>query len=310
MNSKNKKLLSVAIIAILLIWLFYYIKTHFADFRQLSLVNPIYIVYFITINLIFSFTNGLVIKYLVEPFKIKLLFKEWFGLSVITTFYNAITPFRGGAIARAVYLKKKHDFSYANFLATLSGIYVINLLAASLLGLLSLILIYIKYKISSTIVLLIFLAFFLPTLFIVLFSPVMPEGKNFFANKLAKVINGWHLIRKNKKITLMISSTIAAQLLLGVLGTILAYGIFGVELGFAKSLFLVSISYLSIVISITPGALGISEAVQVFSAMVVGIMPAQSIAVAILGRAVSTLVLLALGPVFSYVLLKRVVYKK
>lgn len=305
MNSKNKKLLSVAIIAILLIWLLYYIKNNIADFRQLSLVNPIYIVYFIIINLIFSFTNGLVIKYLVEPFKIKLLFKEWFGLSVITTFYNAITPFRGGAIARAVYLKKKHNFSYTNFLATLSGVYVINLLVASLLGILSLILIYMRYEISSAIVLLVFLAFFLPTLFIVLFSPKIPEGKNFLANKLAKVINGWHLIRKNKKIVSIVTLTIAVQLMLGVIGTILVYGIFGVELEFAKSLFLVSISYLSIVISITPGAIGISEAVQVFSAMVVGIMPAQSIAAAILGRIISTLILLVLGPIFSYILIKR-----
>src|SRR3989344_8161996 len=226
MKPTTKKLISISVLILIVIIFIYYIISHISDFKQLSLVNPLYIIPLIIISLIVSITNGLIIKYLLEPFKIKMKFKEWFGLSIITTFYNIILPLRAGMATRAVYLKEKHNFPYTNFISTLAGVYVINFLVASLFVLISLIILYLTKGIFNLIILLIFLGFFLPLLTIILFSPIFPETKNNFINKFIKVMNGWHIIRKNRKIVFFTSLVILTQIVLSSVGTIIAYNIF------------------------------------------------------------------------------------
>ena len=138
MKTSIKTIISLTTLIIIISLFAYYIYAHFSEFKELSFENPSLVLPLIALSLINSLLGGIILKYLMEPFNINLKFKEWFGLSVITTFYNTITPFRGGMIAKAVYLKNKHKFSYTNFLATISGIYVINFFAESLVGLLSL----------------------------------------------------------------------------------------------------------------------------------------------------------------------------
>src|SRR3989344_4721531 len=197
MKQLTKRIISLLILIIILFFFALYIKNHLSDFKQLTIVNQIYLLPLFILSFIPSINNGLVIKYLLEPFKIKMNFKEWFGLSVVTSFYNMITPFRGGAISRAVYLKNKYNFSYTNFLATLSGIYVINFLIATFLGLLSLVYLYYTRGIFNPIVTFILLFFFIPLLIIILLSPNFPETKSNFLNKFISVLNGWNLIRKS-----------------------------------------------------------------------------------------------------------------
>lgn len=300
-----KQILSVLILIVLLGFFAYYIYHHASDFGQVRLVNPILIFPIVIISLLIALTNGLIIKYLVEPFGLKLRFKEWFGLSVITTFYNTILPFRGGLLAKAAYLKKKHSFPFTGFIAMMAGVYVINFLVAGFLGLISLLFIYLFYRIFNPLVLMIFGSVFLVSVFIALFSPKLPETGNSFFNKIIKVANGWHLIKDNRKIILASSSVVVVQILLTVFSTTFMYNIFGVDISFIKALFLASISPLSILVGITPAGLGINEAIAVFSAMVIGIIPAQSLSVAILSRIIGTAVIFILGPIFSYLLLKR-----
>ncbi|MFH1801924.1 MAG: hypothetical protein ABH864_00565 [archaeon] len=54
----------------------------------------------------------------------------------------------------------------------------------------------------------------------------------------------------------------------------------------------------------------VQEAIVVFSASTIGISTAESLSAALLGRAVSLVVLFVLGPIFSYVLLRNGKNKK
>ena len=304
MKQLTKRIISISTLIIIIFFFGLYIKNHISDFKQLTIVNPLYLFPLFILAFIYSINNGLVIKYLLEPFKIKMNFKEWFGLSVVTSFYNMITPFRGGAVTRAVYLKNKYLFSYTNFFATLSGIYVINFLIASFLGLISLIYLYYTKDILNLLVASIFLFFFIPLLIIVLFSPNFPETKSNFLNKFIGVLNGWNLIRKNRKVVLLVSLIYILQITLFSIAGILSYNVFGISISFIEALFLASIGSLTILIAITPSGFGVVEAVAVFSALVIGITPAQSLSVAIIGRVIGMSIIFILGPIFSYILMK------
>ena len=303
-SPKLKPIISLSLLLVIAILFGYYISQHISDFKALRLVNPIFIVILGVITLLSSTFNGMITDKLVSAFGIKLKFKEWFGLSVVTTFYNIITPFRGGMAARAVYLKKKHNFPYTDFLASLAGTYTMSFLIAGFFGLISIYFLYVQMKIFNPIILAFFLAFFIPLLAVVISSPKFPETKSKLINKFIRVMNGWHLIHKNRKLVLTVAVIASIQLFIGAFGAIASYYIFGIHISLAQAIFISCFGTFGILISITPAGLGIQEAVSVFSALVIGITPTQAISVAILNRAVTMIIMFVLGPIFSYILLK------
>lgn len=303
-NSRNKKMIGILIMMALFFWFLYYLISHVSDFKQISIINPAYIIPVFLISFFLFITNGLLILYMLIPFGIRLEFKEWFGLSVTTTLYNTITPFRGGSIVRATYLKNKHRFLYVHFLAIMSVAYMLNLIVVGFFGLLSLAIIYLRQEALNWVVLLLFAVFLMPFAFMLLI-PLIPERENPFLNKLIGFLNGLRIIVKDKSILFIVLSVIFFQYILLVVGTILSYEVIGVKLKLVESMFLVSVGHLSSIIAITPSGLGIVEAVQVFSALVIGIKPAQSITISLLGRIIALPIIFGLGPLYSYILFKK-----
>lgn len=300
-----KKVFQVLVLVILITWFGVYFYQNINEFRQLKIVNVIYVAPLFFLFMLFLINNGLILKYLLEPFGIKLKFKEWFGLSVVTSLGNYLTPFRGGAVARAVYLKKIHQFSYSHFLSTLTGIYVVIFLVYSFVGLLAMAFLYYSLGIFNILIFIIFLSLFLFLSGIVIFSPEIKETKYSFINKFINVINGWHLIKSNKK-TLMVTVLISAgNVLIMVLTMFLEFKVFGVEMSLLSALFLSIVSTLGLFISITPGALGIKEAIVVFTAAVVNVPAPQMLAVSILDRIIGLAIIFILGPIFSYILMNQ-----
>ncbi len=305
---KAKQTISFLVILITLSLLLYYVSRHISDFQQLfslSLSHLWTILLIIIITLLNFFLTGTLNNELMKPFGISLRKKEYFGLAIVTNFYNYITPFRGGMAVRALYLKKKHNFAIVNFLATLSAVYVIIFLIASFLGIISMLIINYLYGIFNLPIFILFLSILLFLTLIIIISPELPESKNKWLNRFIKVINGWHLIKNNKRVISVVSIITLTSLVLGALGTMLTYSIIGINLSFFSALFLASIGNLSILISITPGNLGIGDAISVFSAAIIGISLTQAVAATILGRAIGLIVIFILGPIFSYILLRH-----
>ncbi len=300
-----KNISKTSFFAILILLLIYFIKNSLNDFKSIQFISPSLIVLFTFLYIFNYFLIGVITRILLGPLNVNLSTKESFAISIVTGFYNIITPFRGGIAARAFYLKKKHNFPYNDFLASLWASYILIFLVASFLGILSTILIYFTDQVFSWILFSIFSIFLLVLLFIIIFSPQLKERNNKFLNKFIKVVNGWHLIKNNKKVIFSIIILSVIQLAISALMLFLQFKVFGIEVSYIKSLFLTSISSLGIIISITPANLGIQEAITVFSALTIGITPAQSLSAALLGRAISLIVLFILGPIFSYLLIKK-----
>src|SRR3990167_2671624 len=266
MRKVIRGILSFGILLVLIVLAVLYLERNFEDFSELRFVSPMIILALILLFTFGYFLIGLTTKQLIRPLKINLGYFEAFALSVVTGFYNLITPLRGGMAVRAVYLKKKHNFSYTNFFSSLSASYVLIFLSAGIMGLLSSGIIYFNEGIFSPVVSLIFLGVSLSLLFVIIFSPRMNEGKGFILDKIAKILNGWYLIRKDRGLLFFITIISIFQLLLSSLMLYLEFYVFGIEISFVKALFLSSIGLLGLIIAITPPGLGIREAVPVFFA--------------------------------------------
>lgn len=305
MTPLHKKLLGIIVLVALIAWLVHYGIGNYESFKEVSIENPSLLILIGIIFLISYIPVSAITYYLLVPLGVRLGKKESFGLSIVTGFYNIITPFRGGMAVRAIYLKKKYGFTYTNFLSTLAASYVLTFFIAALLGLIGVLNIYLSKGIINWLIFTIFAGLFLTLLVIIAFSPKIPETKYSWLNNFIKVANGWHMIRHDKKIISIISLMSLLQLLLGALSVFLQFQVFGINIGLSAAIFLASIASLSLLVGITPAGLGITEAIVVFSASTLGITVAESLSAALIGRLVSIVIMFILGPIFSYILIKR-----
>lgn len=303
-SQRLKKIVSLSVLALIVIFFVFYLKNNISDFKQLSISNPFYLVLLIGLFVLGHCILGLVLKLFLQPFQIFLENKEAFYISVANGFYNHITPFRGGAAARAVYLKEKHGLLYVHFLATFSANFILVFLVSSFTGIIATLWIYSSEGIFSWMLFCVFLGVFVPLLLIVIFSPKLKESPHKWLNRFIQVINGWHMIKNNRKIIALVFLLLLIFLLTWTLSTQYKYLALGILISFPKCMFLASVHVLSLLISITPANLGISEAITVFSATTIGITPIQSLSASILGRLVGFVVLFSLGPIFTHLLVK------
>lgn len=300
-----KKTISIATLVILIGIFTYYILKHAKEFKVLLGVSPLIILTLISLFLLIGLGNGLINRCVLEPFNIYLSFKEWFGLAMTTGFYNLITPFKGGMLSKAAYLKNEHKFSYTHFLSSMIGVYVIQYWVVSLVGIFTAMIIYLEYKVLSILVLIVFLVIFVILSTIIFFKIKFPTHKNKIIDKIFEIGNGWNAIKNNKRIVSIAILVISSQVIMFVITNILLYKSIGVNVSISQASFLVTIGLVAGIVSITPGNLGVSEAVSVLSALVLGITPTESLSAAILNRVISMIVLFILGPIFSYKLIKK-----
>ncbi|MBS3093784.1 flippase-like domain-containing protein [Candidatus Pacearchaeota archaeon] len=304
MKKFYKRIISILVLIVLTTLAYLYLKNNIETFRSLKIVSPILLLLLIALFLSTYILIAYLTRMILKTMKISISNRESFMLSIVTGFYNLITPLRGGLAARALYLKKNHQFSYTDFISSVAASYVIIFLVASVTGLSTALLIFIKKQIINWILVTIFFIVFLAMMSIILFSKKLKESKYFLINKIIMISNSWNIIRKKPRIIIAVSLIAITQLLISALMLKLQFSVFGFHISFVEALFISSIGSLSLLISITPAGLGINEAITVFSALTLGISPAQSLSAALLGRAAQIIILFILGPIFSFILFR------
>lgn len=304
-SSEMRRIGKILVLVFLLLLFGYYIYRHIADFRQIAIVNPIWLLVLIVLFLVNYLFIGLQMDYLIRPLGVKFRRSETFMLSITTAFYNLIMPAKGGMIIRAGYLKKQHGLPYTKFISSLAGTYTITFFISSFIGLISMGLIYNIYDKFNWIISTIFAILFISTILIILLPPRVRKTKYWILNQAFAAMNGWHTVSKNKAAIIACIFATFAGLAITSGSIIVAYHVFGIEINILQAIFLASIGNLTLLIQISPGNLGVTESISVFSATILGIPPLQSLPVALLRRGVQIIALGILGPIFSYILIKK-----
>jgi len=304
----NKSILPVIVSLLLAAFLFYYISDNFEDFRRLfsNVLNhwPQISLAALLFTVLLGF-NGYQFYSLLEPFALRLAVKEWFGLSVVTNFYNLVTPFRGGMAIRALYLKRRHGFTFTYFLSVQAAVQVFILITAAFTGLISVWMLEDKFGKYREPFLLLFSGITILLALLPSFSPRLKETGGKWRLRLVNINNGWHRLKQEKKTVVRVTLLTLLQRFIKAYFLILTYGCLNIQLDFFEALFISSVGMFSMVIMILPGNLGIDDAVNVISANLLGIPLEAAIAAALLGRLINLTVCLPLGLLFSYILIKK-----
>ncbi|MBL7075309.1 flippase-like domain-containing protein [candidate division KSB1 bacterium] len=302
-NEKVKSWASTALLIIIILLSVFFIYHHREDLAKISSISIPFIGIISLLILIFIVLNGLIVKVIMGFFEICLPLKEWLGLTVITTMSNYFVPLKGGVSTRALYLKKKYNFQYAKFLASMAGTYVIYFGVIGFLGMATLFAYFGLYGKFYMKLFPIFLVVWCGSVFLS-FLLKKSTRLRFRWKVVSSIFEGFSYFRNKRKKVLRLAILSTASCVVMALRLFFAFTALDIKVNFLHVLIVGLLSSLSIVLSLTPGNLGIKEAIITFSSHMLGYELTDGFLVAVIDRSLTLLVIFILGPIFSFVLLK------
>jgi uncharacterized protein (TIRG00374 family) len=290
--------------ALVLIAFVAYFIANRTKFKPLLDVNIWLLLLVAGFNVIVIFANGLFTKFILEPFNKSIPMRESFFVSLLSSVGNFFAPVGAGFGFRAIYLKRKFDLPYSEYISSLSGNYIIVFLVNSFFGLLSLYLLSEKQNGQYSILSIIFSIIFLVSAALTVLK--IPVGKanshtkivNSFWRNLGRVTEGWHKIVSHPKLLIRLVLLTVFNLAITILITWTIIRALHFHISFAPLLLFSVLGTLSLFINLTPANLGVKEAIYLFSSTVLGYSAVQVLSIALIDRGVLFLVLLVLW-VFS-----------
>lgn len=245
------------------------------------------------IRLLLVIANGIFTVITLEAFQKRVGFREAAYIALINTIGNYFGPVLGGTGLRAVYLKKRHGFPISTFVGTVYAYYLVLFFATPILGLIGLYFIKINRGEFSWTVFAVFAisATITGLMLLVRKDFGQPRGNNRLIARFSDAWRSWLTIAQKPN---LIRNIFLLALSLFVVETLLFYLEFillGIPVGLPSLLVYSCLGVLSMLVNITPGAIGIRESIYIFSASVLGITNGQIVQLAALDRGITILVL-------------------
>jgi uncharacterized membrane protein YbhN (UPF0104 family) len=262
----------------------YYLVAHRGDFAFVA-----------TMSLPELAAAGLLVllMYLINAYQLGLFLKN-FGLSpghmemvAITTAMllgNLILPMRGGSGGLAVYLKKVYGLDFQAFGAIYGGTAVLIALINTGLAMAGLVALMWSYGFVNPILSLFVVLGFAASVYLSIFPPpVAWEGKGMCA-PILEAAHSWHLLTKNRPLLArQITAMLAISLSLAA-AFFFIYRALGSPLSLSAVVITSSVGNVAGLVPLTPGGLGIVDAVVVQIPQIYGLDPARSLAAALVFR--------------------------
>jgi len=288
----------------------YFLYFHRKDLTHLTHIHPAEILLLSFVAILPGFMNSLIFRHVISLFNIHLKFVEWYGLTISNTMYNYILPARSGMALRAVYLSKYHHFSIPNYISLTAATYMFGFLNASFLATIICIFLTLHNQLEHVLFLKISSILFLAsmTLLVLLgkFNPSWLSENNKVTRILKKIALGLTAFKKNRRHIVKLMLLHLLFILITSLKLTIVFWVIDLPVSYLKIILINSLIALSLVISITPGNLGIKEGIIGISSGILGIQFDQAVLGAVLDRIVSMIVIMILGLIFSNRLLKRI----
>ncbi|MFA5052138.1 MAG: lysylphosphatidylglycerol synthase transmembrane domain-containing protein [Patescibacteria group bacterium] len=246
--------------------------------------------------------NGIKNVLLLLPFNVRLRTAEWFGLSVVNSFWNYL-PFQGGLVAKGLYLKRQHSFPYTEYVSTVSSSYLITFFSFGFIGCVVLLMTFVIHGTYAPLPFVIYGALMAVSVAAVIF---LWQAKSWNIGKkvLARYFIGTGIILKNKKTILRLMLVDVVMLGVYVARLAVCFTAVGVHVDLSFIMLVAPIALLSIFVTITPGGLVVREALIGLFAFWYSLNVSDIVVGSLLDRTVMMIWVFALGAVFNYLLSK------
>lgn len=302
-GSKKKNIVQLLFVVVITIIFALYIKRNYAQIKDALSIKPVYLVFIALLNLLNKLIIGLKTKRLLKTFKIKLSFMEWFSSSIINNFYNYLMP-KGGTTIMGIYFKNKHSLDYHRYLTSLLASGLVTILSCGILG--AVISLYARsnHLINSPVLPVLFIGMFIFPLSL-FFIPNIKFPQKGIGNKINSVIEGWHILRKDKKMLFFISLMDMGIILVLAMRYYIIFRIFSLNISLANCIIISPFNIIMHFVTIIPGGYGAKELIVGLVSKMTNIGFDFGILATLTERIIMMTLAFILGPIFSFLLLKK-----
>lgn len=300
-----RKIVSITILVSFISWSAWYVYWNTEDFLPITKVAEAHLLMLTAAFAVILICNGVFIFVVTSAFKLRLKSIEWLSLSVASSFANYFLPFKGGVGLRAIYMSKLHGFPITDFISTLSVMYLMHIVINGVLALTGIVLIKASGGPVDTEV---FFFFSMTAVFGVLLVSVRlssdVEHLSFPLAHLSKVVAAYSRIRQDRLLSAKLWLLMLFVTIITVLQCMVAFDAIAIQLSWGGVFLYTASKNLAMLVSLTPGSLGIAEVISIYLGNILGYSTAEALLVQGLIRSVAITVLLLSGPM-SFLLLKR-----
>ena len=298
-ESRKRARLAVSIVSLVAVAALgtWYLAQHLDDFKKILEIDFFSFAMLSGLVIFALWLSGLTIIAIVPIFGARLSMWEGFGLSAVNTMANFYFT-KAGLAAKGLYLKKMHDFPYTSYVSIVAGTGVIMVLTNGLVGLVS----YAFFLQHSSFRYEILLAFAIIT-----FGGVAPfllprlswNPRNRLFERLRRVVDGWEQIKAHRQVVLVIIVIDVLYVIVGAFRLWVSYRALGYPVDLLSCIVISPISTLTMLVSLTPGAVGIRQALVGYGSELLGIGMTEGVVASTIDHAVGTLWVFVFGLTFA-----------
>lgn len=271
---------------VIIVFLLWYLAKHWQDVRALLKLNGFELAVIYFVSFIGILNSAVVVRAILKPMGIRALFLDMVLLQNASLLLNYV-PMKFGTLFMANYLKRHYGLKYSQF-GTFS-VYLTLLLsiAASFTGIIALVFIYGLADVQKQILAGVFLVCFIASVFLMFVSLPVPKGTSRLAIVLRDFLIGRKAVAQDTKALFVAGFFLLFNFVLTSIRLAVIYHSMNVKVHPAGFLVLGALGFILMFINITPGALGIREAVLGAGAVVLGVPLEAGITAAIIDRAIT-----------------------
>ncbi len=292
MKARNRRLLYRLYLVAFLVFLIAFLFSMRDTLVKMLTAYPLFLVCACVIFVIFVIVNGHFLHEITLPLGVHL--KNPYLLSFATSLLNIMAPFKAGAGFRAWYLRRRYHLSYSHFIASLMGSYIIVFGVNAILALLLFLYLYLIKGILNWYILTFFTAVLVTTIILTKLGRV-PTYNSHILRKINNVLEGWQYIVCKRTVLFRLVLLQITNVLLMSLELFAIFFAIGIPITLSSCIFLAVISSFALLINLTPGSLGITEALYVISSSFLQVSASSLLTVALIKRGLEIIVLVILG---------------
>jgi uncharacterized membrane protein YbhN (UPF0104 family) len=276
-----KYFLGLLIIAFLL----WYLAEHWQDVRVLLKLDGFELAVIYFVSFLGILTSAAAVMAILKPMGIRALFLDMVLLQNASLLLNYV-PMKFGTLFMANYLKRHYGLKYSQF-GTFS-VYLTLLLsaAAALTGIVVMVFVYGLTGVQKQILVGVFLVCFIVSVFLMFVPLPVPKGTSRLAVILRDFLTGRSAVAQDAKALFAAGIFLFLNFVLSSVRLAVIYHSMDVKVHPAGFLVLGALGFILMFINITPGALGIREAVLGAGAVVLAVPLEVGVAAAIIDRAI------------------------
>lgn len=286
-GSLIRPVLAYCIVAAFVILCAHYVFRHWNDFAFVTAVSFPAIVAAGLLVLCSYVLNAYQLSLFLRNFKVSLGFAELMALTTGMLLGNLLIPMRGGTGGLALYLKRVHDLDFGSFAAIYAGTAVLIALINSGLAITALVLLGWLHNFSHPTLSIFVVGIFACCLYLSLFPPPIRWKRSGLLGLAFRAARSWHLLTRNRRLLLALALSFLAMAFSLMSAFYLIYWALGMPLSASAVLITSSLGNIANLIPITPGSLGIFDAVMIQVPQIFGMDPARSIAATLVFRVLS-----------------------